>query len=354
MRRLIERSCQVLFLGLLVFSGIFAQIYPGESWSKVKNPEELGYSSEKLSFAKEKISKADTAAVVIVINGKILYEWGEVERKFYVHSIRKSFLSALFGPYVKEGIIYLDRTLEDIRIDDIHPSLSRIEKTATIRDLLKARSGIYHDAAAETPQMRELKPLRHSHKPGSFWYYNNWDFNALGTIFEILTGKEIFQAFYDDISVPLQMEDFEVSDGSKETISESIHPAYHFKMSARDMARFGLLMLRNGKWGNTQVIPAVWVEESTKAHSDASLFQADGYGYMWWVAVEEHKYKHLWGVELKSGTFSARGYGGHYLIVIPEYDMVFVHRVNTFIEGNFVSPLAVGQLLNRIFVAKNK
>jgi CubicO group peptidase (beta-lactamase class C family) len=58
------------------------------------------------------------------------------------------------------------------------------------------------------------------------------------------------------------------------------------------------------------------------------------------------------GVNLKQGTYSARGYGGHYIFVIPSHDMVVVHRVNTYIQGNFVSARDVGTLLQLIFDAE--
>jgi CubicO group peptidase (beta-lactamase class C family) len=326
--------------------------YPGETWIRAEKPEDLGYSSRGLAKAREFAEGLNTAAVVIAVDGYILDEWGEITTKYIVHSIRKSFLSALYGNYVKDGTIALDATLKDLGIDDLEPSLTEVEKTATVKDLLKARSGIYHDAASESPGMKALKPKRHSHRPGTYWYYNNWDFNALGTIFEQLTKKDIYEAFKEDIADPIAMEDYTPEDGTKSGTPESLHQAYHFRMTARDMARFGLLMLRKGKWNGKQVIPKDWVEESTLAHSDAGLYGSDAYGYMWWVAEDGHKYKHMPGVNLKQGTYSARGYGGHYIFVIPDRNMVVVHRVNTYIPGNFVSGGGVGKLLRLIFEAK--
>jgi len=328
--------------------------YPGQTWERAGKPEDLGYSSKGLAKAKEFAEGLNTAAVVIVVDGVVLDQWGEIATKYIVHSIRKSFLSALYGNYVRNGTIDLDSTMEDLGIDDKEPSLTELEKTATVRDLLKARSGIYHDAASESPGMKALKPKRHSHKPGIFWYYNNWDFNTLGTIFEQQTKKDIYEAFKEDIAAPIQMEDYKPEDGTKSGIPESVHQAYHFRMTARDMARFGLLMLRKGKWNETQVIPGDWVEESTQPYSDARLYGSDAYGYMWWVAEDGHRYKHMPGVNLKQGTYSARGYGGHFIFVIPDRNMVVVHRVNTYINGNFVSGRDVGILLNLIFEAKTK
>ncbi len=356
-KKIMNKKSGALFLCFFIFfiSSVTIsaqQRYPGETWKRAAKPEDLGYSSERLEKAKKFIEDLNTAAVVIVVDGVVLDQWGEVATKYIVHSIRKSFLSALIGNYVRDGRIDLDASMEELGIDDTEPSLTTLEKTARVRDLIMARSGIYHDAAAESPGMKALKPKRHSHKPGTFWYYNNWDFNAAGTIFEQQTKKDIYEAFKEDIADPIQMEDYTPGDGIKSGVPESIHQAYHFRMTARDMARFGLLMLRKGQWKGKQVIPEDWVEESTRPYSDAGLYGSDAYGYMWWVAEDGHRYKHMPGVSLKEGTYSARGYGGHYIFVIPDRDMVVVHRVNTYIAGNFVSGKDVGTLLQLIFDAQ--
>ena len=74
--------------------------------------------------------------------------------------------------------VILGISLEELGIDDFEPSLTLEEKQATVGDLIKARSGIYHPALGKSPGMRSMRPKRHSHPPGTFWYYNNWDFNA--------------------------------------------------------------------------------------------------------------------------------------------------------------------------------
>jgi CubicO group peptidase (beta-lactamase class C family) len=98
-----------------------------------------------------------------------------------------------------------------------------------------------------------------------FWFYNNWDFDALGAIYRQATGEDIFQSFARRIAKLIDMEDFSVRDGQYILEPLSIHPAYPFMMSARDLARFGLLFLNDGRWNATQVIPAAWVKESTAA-----------------------------------------------------------------------------------------
>lgn len=350
-RNKLRPTLLAILILLLIFPVFAKERYPGKTWKVAQKTEDLGYSTEKLQLAEKFSHGIKTAAVVIVVDGIILKEWGEVNKKFMTHSVRKSFLSALFGNYVKRGIIDLDKTMADLGIDD-EPPLSDEEKLATIRDCLKARSGVYHPALYESAGMKALKPKRFSEKPGIHWYYNNWDFNVLGTIFEQLTGKKIFAAIEEEIAKPIMMENYKKEDGWYVTGKESIHPAYPFRITARDMARFGLLMLRKGKWLDKQVIPAEWVEESTRYHSDATLYSSSGYGYLWWVARDYNKFPHLPNVKLAEGTYSARGAGGHYILIIPDHDMVIVHRVNTDIRGNKVSKEDFGRLVKLILDAK--
>jgi CubicO group peptidase (beta-lactamase class C family) len=325
--------------------------FPGVKWEKINKPEDFGYSSEKLAEAKKFSSTLNTAAVTIIVHGVVLDEWGEVDSLFLTHSMRKSFMSAVYGKYVENGTVNLDATLKDLGIDD-DPPLSEQEKTATIRDCLKARSGVFHTAEAETDAMHNLKPKQDIFKPGEFWLYNNWDFNVLGTIIKNRTGKDFFQLLKEDIADPIQMENFSEKNGFMINTGRSIHGAYMFVISAHDVARFGLLMLRNGVWNGKQIIPADWVKESTSYFSDATIYKFDGYGYMWWVAKDHNKYPDLPNVKLAEGTYSARGAGGHYLIVIPKYDMVFVHRVNTFLPDRNVTHADVGKLLQMVLDSK--
>src|SRR3954454_2726862 len=144
-----------------------------------------------------------------------------------------------------------------------------------------SRSGIYHGAAYETFDMPKPRPPRGSHPPGTFWYYNNWDFNALGTIYERAAGMGIYDALDQLIARPIGMQDYRPSDGQYVTGPDSIHRAYPIRMSARDLARFALLYLRVGGWSGRQIVPAAWARESTRPYSDAGSGGARlGYGYL--------------------------------------------------------------------------
>jgi CubicO group peptidase (beta-lactamase class C family) len=202
--------------------------YPGKHWTQAAKPEDRGWSSDGLAAAKAYADSIDTAAVVIVDDGIIVSQWGATATKFNVHSIRKSLLSALYGIAVAKGEINLNATLDQLGIDDNEPSLTPEEKQARVIDLLEARSGIYHAALYETPAMKAEKPPRGSHPPRSFWSYNNWDFNALGTIYEKLTHDSIYHAFDAQLARRIGMEDFDPKEQEYVTGPDSFIAPTHF------------------------------------------------------------------------------------------------------------------------------
>jgi CubicO group peptidase (beta-lactamase class C family) len=321
---------------------------PSTDW--IKAPADGRWNASLLEEAWTCAESILSAAVMVVERGRVVASWGDVERRFMCHSMRKSFLSALYGIHVAEGRISLGTSLAELDIDDIE-GLSGREKSATILDLLSARSGIYHPTVYESQWMRSIKELRHSHAPGTFWCYNNWDFNVLGTIFEKLVGRPVFEEFRDRIAIPIGMQDFryddERKDGEYVGNGETKHPAYPFRLSSRDLARFGLLFLREGRWGERQIIPRRWVKESTAPISEAG--NAGAYGYMWWVARAGI---HVPGVIMPEGSYSARGAGGHCCFVIPPLDLVLVHRVDTDIKGREVKKHQLAPLLDKIVAAR--
>ncbi len=302
------------------------QVFPGASWKKVTSLKAAGWSEEKLGIARQYADSIHSAAVMIVQGGEVISEWGDLERKINGFSMRKSLISALYGIYSAEGAIDINQTLEQVGIDDSPDHLTKEERQARVVDLLRARSGVYHLVDFETASMKELRPPRGSHAPGTFWYYNNWDFNALGTIFEQKTGFKIGDAFYQRIAKPIGMQDYQPSDVYYIGGPLSIHRGYMFEVSARDLARFGLLYLRHGRWGNKQIVPESWVEKSS--HTSEMVKWGDhpvgGYEYLWWV---EYAGVHIPESTLP-GMYSARGAGGHFVLIVPSLDLVIVHRAN--------------------------
>ncbi|MGB3715055.1 MAG: serine hydrolase [Candidatus Promineifilaceae bacterium] len=314
------------------------------------SPEDVGWSSEKLEEAGKYADEIGSAAVIALYDGKVFFSWGDVERNFQVHSIRKPFLGALYGIHVDRGAIDLDATLEELNINDFAPRLTPEEQQATVRDLLKARSGVYHEAAGEIQAMEDARPERGSHPPDTFYYYNNWDFNALGTIFEQETNTKIFEEFKREIADPIGMQDFSLENGEYHfELNKSNHPVYAFRMSARDMARFGLLYLQDGAWEGQQIIPSDWIEESTTSYSEIEG-EGDfgqGYGYLWNVAPEGSEMADQVG----SPFYFHTGIGVHVLLVIPDQKLAIVHRMNT--DEDWVDPgEGIGILMSMIVEAR--
>ncbi len=334
------------------YEGSNQESYPGEHWQKVQTPEELGWSSEKLAAAREYSKTIDTAAVMIVDNGVVVDAWGDITKNFQCHSMRKSIMSALIGVHVDQGNLDLSQTMAELNIDDYEPALTPEEKKATVGDLIKARSGIYHPALGEDAIMKAMRPRRHSHPAGTFWYYNNWDFNALGTIFEQETGTKIFEEFDRRFAKPLQMEDFKVSRCrylNSDAYGDSLiskHRYYLFRVSARDLARFGLLFLREGQWRDRRLVSSDWVKESTATHS--KIGPDSGYGYMWWTGTKSGFYP---SINVEDHSYRASGWGGHKIFVLPYRNLVIVHRVNTDWKGQRVSSSEIGRLLWHILDA---
>lgn len=321
--------------------------WPGPTW-RMAATAPAGWSPARLATVDAIADEIGTAALMVIEGGVVVHQRGALTQRYMCHSIRKSLLSALFGIFVAEGQIDLSSTLASLGIDD-KEGLTDRERLASVNSLLMARSGVFHPTGYETALMIATRESRHSHGPGTFWCYNNWDFNALGTIFEQCTGLCLFEAFRDRIAIPCGMEDFRYGPGAKDgeyvAFEKSIHRAYPFRLTARDLARFGLLYLRGGRWGNRQVIPEKWVRLSGQPYSHAGA--AGAYGYMWWVVRDGI---HFPGAIMPPG-YSAQGAGGHVMMVLPEQDLVLVHRVDTD-AGHAVLPQQLGRLFEAVLEAK--
>jgi CubicO group peptidase (beta-lactamase class C family) len=175
--------------------------------------------------------------------------------------------------------------------------------------------------------MRAERPTRGSHPVGTHWYYNNWDFNALGTIYRRSTGEDIFRAIDSRIANPIGMQDFRAAEGEYYLEDPSEHPGFIFRISARDLARFGVLYLNRGRWGERVVIPASWVDASVRSYSVTGDFATgSGYGFMWWIQANAAAQPYL---RIPDGTFTATGAGGQLMTVLPHIETVVVNLMNT-------------------------
>lgn len=295
---------------------------------------------DPLPHQAEALARASGVTAVVMAQGdRTIAAWGEASQPLNVRSVRKSLLSALFGAAAMDKPLNLATTLAELDIDDRDPALSDQERRASIRDLLMARSGVYHAAAYEPPSMKAKRPSRGSHAPGSFWYYNNWDFNTLGVIYEKITGEDIYESFEQRIAARIGMEHFSVSRCRRVFDPASDYPAHTFRISAHDLARFGLLFLNGGQWLGKQVVPVSWVKESTTAYSRTDHGRL-GYGYLWWIAPA--------GGPFGADAYFALGAGGQGLAVMPNHNLVVAQTVDVHEGGESLSSNHFAQLLRQI------
>ena len=270
--------------------------------------------------------------MMVSVGGRSLFEYGDLTHQSYLASVRKSVLAILYGKYVEGGKIQLDKTLRELEFTDVG-GLSPREQEATIEHLISARSGVYH-LASNPGDSTDSAPPRNSQRPGAYYLYNNWDFNAAGAVFEKLTGREIYDALETDLAKPIGMQDFDRARQQKSgDANRSTHKAYHIWLSTRDMARVGLLMLRQGNWAGQQVVSREWARRITSLVTPLNEMNPPelrslgtgsrwGYGYMWWV----------WDAPNSPGPFegayTGMGAGGQYITVLPKLDMVIAHKTD--------------------------
>lgn len=315
--------------------------YPGLEWENA-TPESKGYSSRKLEDLTSYIDKnLSTTSMMVVVDGKVIYEYTKPGRTLSdtvrIASCRKSLLSMMYGKYVENGTIDLEATLEDLGIDEdpatIDGVLLPIERKAKVRHLITARSGVYHMPSNDGDD-HAYAPPRGSQEPGTYYLYNNWDFNCAGAILEMLVGKNIYEIFRDDIAIPIGLQDYYV-DGQRKTGNAyySKFQAYHFWLSTRDMARIALLMLHKGSWNGRQVVSEDWVARTTSVvtpraemHPSSRLTKEFDYGYLWWIFCKEFS---GYDPDVYEDGYTATGLGGQYFTVLPKLNMVIAHKDET-------------------------
>lgn len=151
-----------------------------------------------------------------------------------------------------------------------------------------------------------LLPERGTVEPGTEFHYTAWDANALGTIYELKTGRRVFDAVAQALAEPLGFQDF---DPARQRLlgrpEISRHLAHHLFLSGRDLARIGLLVLEGGRG----LVPREWLDQSLTPY-------AKNHGYQWWLP------------RLPQGqAFMSIGNFGQFLLGVPDRNLVVVHRV---------------------------
>lgn len=290
-----------------------------------------GFDKTKLesltTFLKE---STNSTSLVVLKDGKVAYSYGDVSEVSYLASCRKSVLAMLYGKYVENGTIVLNETIGSIGIDE-NDGLLPIEKQATVDHIITSRSGVFHVPANGGYDEKNIKK-RGSKQPGEYFVYNNWDFNVAGHILEIKTGHSVYDEIEEQLAIPLEFEDWNLKN-QRRTVNEekSRYSAYHMYFSTRDMAKIGQLMLNEGQWDDEQLISKQWINRITSTvtprdtvnkrigANNKSAVQFS-YGYMWWL------FENFKSNPDMEGAYSATGFGGQYITVIPKLNMVIAHK----------------------------
>jgi CubicO group peptidase (beta-lactamase class C family) len=304
-------------------------VFPGATWDSIADPRTVGWTPAGLEQVRAVLRPMASTGMVAIVGGKVLMSYGDLTHISYLASVRKSVLAMVMGNYVASGKLNLDRTIAQMGMDDVGGLLPS-EREATIRDLISARSGVYH-RASNSGDDTDSAPPRGSKRRGEHFLYNNWDFNAAGAAFEREVGRNIYDVVESDLARPIGMQDFARTQQRKSgDTTASRYLAYHMYFSTRDMARIGYLMLREGSWAGTQVIPRDWsrlirspvtrVQDMNPSPRKNGPF---GYGYLWWVwdgAAASGPYE---------GAYTGLGAVGQHITVLPKLDLVVAHKTRT-------------------------
>ena len=291
----------------------------------------------------ESIDYFNTDGLMILKDGEVHYEnyWNENKEtsRHIIWSVSKSFLSALVGIALDEGLI------EDIN-DPIIKYLKDFKDTGyegvSIKNLLQMSSGIefnedYGDpdsdinrygrvTATGTSQREFAKTLKNSREPGTYNHYISLDSQMLGMLVAEVSNMSVKEYLHEKIWSKIGMQDDAFYLTDKQEVEMSLGG---LNVTLRDMAKFGQLYLNNGKWNGNQIVPSEWVANSTipldkhvqpKAGDEFSS-DAWGYGYQWWVPGPE------------VSDYTAHGIYNQFIYINPESNVVIAKTSSNY---NFV------------------
>ncbi len=229
-------------------------------------------------------------------------------------SVAKSFLSALTGIFVDEGVI---ESLND-QVTKYAPALAgSAYDGATIKNVLQMSSGVtfnedYLDFHSDINRMGRILALGGSmdgfaaalsesnSAPGEKWQYVSIDTHVLGMVLRGATGAGIPELLGAKIITPLGLE------AAPYYLTDGYDVAFvlgGLNMTTRDYARFGQMIANGGRWNGLQIVPADWIAVATVPSANTAP-GATGYGYQWWIPVGAGP-----------GQFMARGIYGQYIYI---------------------------------------
>jgi CubicO group peptidase (beta-lactamase class C family) len=299
-----------------------APTWPAAEWPH-SEPEAQGMSSVELATMLERIESDNPGirSVTVVRHGTVVLDArispSARGDRHDIHSCTKSVLSALVGIAIDKGELPgLDTHVLDFFPGYDIADLDADKRALTLGHLLTMSAGLETEDSylynwAGLVKMRASRDwaqyildLPIVTEPGSNFEYSNCVSQLLAIILQEATGQSADAYAREHLFGPIGIVDYAwqgSGPGDSWGFSGlSLHPL--------DMARLGYLYLRGGKWNGAQVVPAVWVHNSTSKQITADTM-AESYGYQWWVDDD---------------MFMMQGYGGQFVYVVPARDLVVV------------------------------
>lgn len=258
-------------------------------------------------------------SIVVVSHGDVVLEQYFRDRRAEdlsnLHSVTKSVLATLTGIAIGEGLLDLETTLGGVLPAELFDDPRKA--AITVRQLLTMTSGLEPESPHDIDEIADrgeswiagplAAPLRA--EPGSTFLYNNGAAHVLGVLLARATSTPLARFAADNLFRPLGFEQFRwPADPEGNPLGYG-----HLELRPRDLGRLGELYLRGGRAGGTQLVPESFVAAATTAATDGGLPESVPYGYLWWIAEDAGH-----------PSFFAGGYGGQYVTVIRDLELVVV------------------------------
>jgi CubicO group peptidase (beta-lactamase class C family) len=269
---------------------------------------------------------------VIIRNGYVVGEFGDVNSVSPTYSVAKSMLATVTGIAVRDGLVKdLDATVGSQIKDGGYDSAQNAK--VTWRHHLQQESewegemwGKKHDFVGTVAFGDGERKPRALQAPGSFYEYNDVRINRFALSLLRLFKKPVPEVFRDEVMnvigasstwqwVPYVNSYADVDGQQMASVSGGTRWGGGVWISAMDMARFGYLWLRNGRWGDKQIIPPAYVKQAVTPSANGP-----DYGFLWWLNTRGG------AKTLPTNSFQAQGAGSNTIFVSPDHDLVIVWR----------------------------
>ena len=244
-----------------------------------------------------------------------------------IQSVSKSVTSALIGIAIERGEINgLNEKIAQYFPNHSSQFMDPLKSKITIEDLLTMRAGIKWDESshAYTNPMNNAASMENSnnwidyilslpmeYKPGEKFVYNSGITVLLSHILHEASGMQANEYAEKYLFNKLGIQDY----FWKKTPNNLTDAEGGLYLSTRDFAKIGMLYLNDGRWNGSPVITNEWVELTMSPDTDIEE-SSRKYGYQWWLIP--------YGNNQEKWMYSGSGYGGQYLLIVPEYQLVMV------------------------------